>query len=361
MQTMKRLAAFLLLAALLVTAGGCNLLLPEEELPESPVSLAPSEEEFSFAVVERGDLARRVTLSCKLQPAAEEKLSFSVNRPIANIYVAYGDSVKAGDLLADLSQEGLEEELILQSAAVKEAALAVEQARESRAIEEQVLSWELKQIQLLNDPFAAEEKQRQIRQAAEDYEERLRLLSEHLRLEEEKEQELLFQKDSLQLRAPIDGMVTFVRNMEEGSLSQKGLHMITVSNLDSALFIGKAEDADYFTPGEAVELVIQDAAYPAHVAPASSWPDAKPAFLLDTFLPTLKGGETAVISLVTDERKGVLLLPTNAIETANGESIVYVLDENGVKTSKPVQTGLATAEQTEIVEGLAEGDVVLID
>ena len=50
-----------------------------------------------------------------------------------------------------------------------------------------------------------------------------------------------------------------------------------------------------------------------------------------------------------------------AVKTANGQKIVYCLDENGMKIMKNVETGLKAGEWIEIVSGLEEGDSVVLD
>ena len=73
----------------------------------------------------------------------------------------------------------------------------------------------------------------------------------------------------------------------------------------------------------------------------------------------LKLGQTADVSIETGSASNVLYVPTSAITTAGGISTVTVRTD-GVDTPTVVQTGLEGNSRTEIVSGLAEGDVVVI-
>ena len=75
----------------------------------------------------------------------------------------------------------------------------------------------------------------------------------------------------------------------------------------------------------------------------------------------LESGNTGAVNVVLDERKGVLYTLAEAVKTANGQRIVYCLDENGMKIMKNVETGLEAGEWIEIVSGLEEGDSVVLD
>jgi len=73
----------------------------------------------------------------------------------------------------------------------------------------------------------------------------------------------------------------------------------------------------------------------------------------------LREGLTVTVSIITEERKNVLLVPNKAIIVQGQESFVQVI-EDGVIEQRSVQTGLSDWEYTEIIEGLSEGEKVVI-
>ncbi len=64
-------------------------------------------------------------------------------------------------------------------------------------------------------------------------------------------------------------------------------------------------------------------------------------------------------NIIVQTKDNVLLVPTAAIQTRNGQSTVRIL-KNGQVQTVAVETGLASDTQTEITSGLSEGDTVII-
>ena len=83
--------------------------------------------------------------------------------------------------------------------------------------------------------------------------------------------------------------------------------------------------------------------------------------LSDDFDPSvIQVGTTGNITVVLDSRENVLKLPVRAIHEAGEDRFVYVIGENGIREAKPVKVGLTGNDGVEIVEGLKEGDVVIL-
>lgn len=67
---------------------------------------------------------------------------------------------------------------------------------------------------------------------------------------------------------------------------------------------------------------------------------------------------TATVTIVTEERTGVVMVPTAAISEADGKKSVRVW-KNGRPTATEVTTGLVSGTNTEILSGVALGDKVV--
>ena len=72
-------------------------------------------------------------------------------------------------------------------------------------------------------------------------------------------------------------------------------------------------------------------------------------------------GMTGEITFVTEEMKDVLYVSKRAIITEGENSYVKVRTEDGKIEKKSVTTGFTDGVNIEIVEGLSEGDIVLIE
>jgi HlyD family secretion protein len=76
--------------------------------------------------------------------------------------------------------------------------------------------------------------------------------------------------------------------------------------------------------------------------------------------PRLKSGMTAQAEVLTKEIPGVLAVPSAAVHTQNGTSVVTVLDPNGTQRSVTVQTGATGDGKTQILSGVTEGQQVVL-
>ena len=70
---------------------------------------------------------------------------------------------------------------------------------------------------------------------------------------------------------------------------------------------------------------------------------------------------SASADIVIDERSNVLLVPSRAItQDSSGSPVVKVMV--GEETQeRPVVTGISDGYQTEIISGLSEGEVVVVE
>ena len=75
----------------------------------------------------------------------------------------------------------------------------------------------------------------------------------------------------------------------------------------------------------------------------------------------LYGGMTADITFVTDRAEDVLYVSAKAIVTKeDGSTCVYIKNAEGEMELKTVTTGFSNGSETEITDGLSEGDTVYI-
>jgi hypothetical protein len=68
----------------------------------------------------------------------------------------------------------------------------------------------------------------------------------------------------------------------------------------------------------------------------------------------------ATANIATVEKSDVLRLPSRAVKSAGSQHIVVVRDGGGTRNIV-VETGLSDGNNTEIVSGIGEGTVVVIE
>jgi multidrug efflux pump subunit AcrA (membrane-fusion protein) len=69
---------------------------------------------------------------------------------------------------------------------------------------------------------------------------------------------------------------------------------------------------------------------------------------------------TANVTIVLDERPDTLIVPLRAVETEGNQAYVNRVGADGATQRVPVKLGMLTETQAEIVEGVSEGDTVLV-
>jgi RND family efflux transporter MFP subunit len=78
----------------------------------------------------------------------------------------------------------------------------------------------------------------------------------------------------------------------------------------------------------------------------------------DTESPDILPNMAATANIILESKSDVLIVPSSAVTTANGQSMVKVM-RNGSQETVSVETGLSSSTQVEITSGLSEGDTVV--
>jgi len=74
----------------------------------------------------------------------------------------------------------------------------------------------------------------------------------------------------------------------------------------------------------------------------------------------LKEGMTVTVSIIVEERSDVLLVPNSAITSSGRQTYVEVVLSDGTIEERLVTAGISDWQYTEIVDGLDEGDSVVV-
>ena len=74
----------------------------------------------------------------------------------------------------------------------------------------------------------------------------------------------------------------------------------------------------------------------------------------------LREGLTVIVSIITDTRQNVILVPSAAINISNGQETVMVILSDGTTEERVITTGLNDWQNTEVLSGLSEGEQVLV-
>ena len=381
-------------------------------------------EEVTQQLVEvvRGNLIISVSGSGNIEVSKEANLAFDVGGRIDRIYVDDGNSVTEGDVLAKLETDALElaltqaqVALIKQQVAVNTANVTLRTARHSLDEARDIYTWpEIKVAQsdvdnakafvdyvLSQDLPAATVAYARARLTATEAildamittydteevtikkmevelaEQSLALAQQTLRQYRQSLEQAQKNLNEATLTAPFDGVVASVY-VDEGDVipSPTMAPKVIIYLIDLTTMELNVEMDEIDIPGVKLEqrAIIEVDALPdveleGEVASISLLSKETGGVVLyevkiDFAAPEgsgLRVGMSATVDIVIDERSGVLLVPSRAITTdSEGNPMVKVM-VNEQTEERRVVIGISDGFDTEIIDGLNEGEVVVVE
>lgn len=353
--------AICLFLALLLS--GCAILPQEEIRRNAPLLVETEAEEFELSYVTRGDLKVTSRVSCTYVPIQKINLTFGVSGEyIDEIYIQVGDIVKKGQVLGQLRMDGVEDSIRALNFNIDSVKLSIEHLNEDRA-----LAIERQKILLAADN---EKMQEAIEKINESYDLTEKNYRDTIFLYEMELQSVYELKRKRQLISPIDGTVTYARKYTESSVSDENERAVTVVDTTMSLFSASSDKWDLFNVGDKYIITCKKTEYEATVIdpfeygidPGKREVGKRANVYLTLSVPALEleDNDKGTLELVLDSRTDVLIVHEDAISSANGEAIAYVLGEDGMKTYKKVKVGLKAGKYYEVIEGLNEGEEVIV-
>ncbi|MBQ7016681.1 MAG: biotin/lipoyl-binding protein [Firmicutes bacterium] len=355
----KRICALLLTGVVGINLIGCGLMPKEEEYPTTPVLSKEETEEYKVATVGRRDIQVVEEVRSLYTPAETERYGFKVgNEVISEVYVDLGDEVKAGDVLAELDVSQQKEEIRRQKEQVDDLYLEREHLKESMEISLQEA--------VLQDQYANENHYEGWKSQEETvkakYDDQFVVVNDSIYLAELRLEKAEREMENRQIIATMDGTVTELYQFKEDELVQKNKTVIKISDLDSVMFRVYSDNSDLLTVGETYTLVCGSEEYEV-VAELIEWEELQDEVVLKMVDPTqdVEVGANGVIQFIMQERKGVLCIPKSAVTESTEGSIVYCVNEKGFRELREVELGLDDGTVIEVLSGLEEGELVIID
>ncbi len=356
LKVLRKYIVVLLSAALAVSLSGCFLLPEEAKAPQLPLVTPYSGEEYIVAQVTRGDIRLIEDVRFEFQATRRESLKFEVSgKDYGSIQASVGDEVKAGELLAWLDVSDVERQLKQVDNDIERIKIQLAEAEDA---------WRLaKEAESLRGDGSTVSSDAREADAA--------YYRASLELQEGKRAELAEELKSLQLYATIDGTVTYAKKLKQGAVSSKADTIVVITDTTSSMFTASTTYHEMFKVGDTVSVTSDGVEYPCIVRdPEELGMETGQADLKlgrKVLCLEVQGAETpagsgtkGIVTLELDSRENVLMLPKRAVFTVDGEYYVYFEDENGLKTARQIQCGLANDRWIEVISGLEEGDSVIL-
>ncbi len=357
-----------------------------------------------LAEVERGDIARSVVATGKIQPRAKVEVKSKASGIVQKILVDYGDWVKQGQVLVELDKEELRAR-VREAQATLLAAQAAEESSQA-ALERGKVEAEGPDLPFLK---SAMERARKLNEQG--------LISKSILEDSEKAYQLALNKQVAALRnlavaraevarskaqvaqaraaleraeedlrnativSPMDGLA-LSRNVEVGDavssilvLGSQATLVMTLGDVGDVYVLGKVDQADIGKVylGQRARIVVEsfkDKKFEGQVtkiAPLGVEKDNVTTFEVRVSIRNpgneLKANMSANAEIILEEKKNVLLMPESAVVyDKDRNTSVEVPDPAAEKGRRkaPVKLGISNGVKTELIAGMKEGEKVVL-
>ncbi len=357
-----------------------------------------------LATIARGDIARSVVATGKIQPLAKVEVKSKASGIVKRIHVDDGDRVRQGQVLVELDREELAAR-VREARAQLQAAQAAEQAALATLERNQVeaegpdlpflkSSWE-RAKDLYGDGLIAksamEEAEKNYQLGLNRQQAALRNLGvsraevARARAQVAQAQAALerAQEDlrNATITSPMDGLV-LSRDVEVGDavssilvLGSQATLVMTLGDVSDVYVLGKVDEADIGKVyiGQPARIVVEsfkDKAFAGQVtkiSPLGVEKDNVTTFEVRVSIRNpggeLKANMTANAEIILEERKGVLLVPESAVIYDRERNTFLEVPDPKAESGRrrvAVKLGISNGVKTELVEGLAENQQVVL-
>ncbi|MFZ6017328.1 MAG: efflux RND transporter periplasmic adaptor subunit [Nitrospirota bacterium] len=335
---------------------------------------------FKTAKVTKGNLIPSVSATGRVSPTVSVSVGTQISGTIKKIYVDYNERVKRNQLLIELDQEIYRGRVIEAEANVASAKAQVEKVKAEMLNQDA----EFNRIkELFEKGYISKNEYDSARYRFESNKAAFDSAIANLK---NAEANLDISKENLSktvIRSPMDGIV-LTKDVEEGQTVAASLQaptLLTVGDLSEMEIHTAVDEADIGNVKGGQKVIFYVDSYPnrefeGRVYKVYYSPKIEQNVVTyDTLIRVkntemlLRPGMTANVKIILDEKKDVLLIPNRALrvrfpdelpeKTQKGQSVWVI--ENGKHAKRMIKIGMSDAENTEVLEGLKEGDIVIIE
>jgi len=333
--------------------AGCFMLPAETPLMPPPTIARPAEWPFVTVPVLRGDIKLEASPVVMYLPSRVIGHQFTENGiPLLGIFVAFGDEVSEGDIIAVLDMPEIQYELEEVSRRRARINLELTLLRERQSLAARHAA----EVGVAADTAAYVSARNRL-MADMDVVDMLYAYVSEL-------------NEARYLRAAISGVVTRVLPFTEGMLSDVNHVIAVVADQGFTSFVVRDSIAARLKPGEQYEMVLGGETFMMEVIDPEEHGfvredqtegEVTPAFLQFIYAPAEVPAAThGRLRIPLEEVIDVLHIPVSLLRRTEYRSFVYVLSESGYRMVRDVETGLESEGYIEVVRGLSEGELLIL-
>ena len=314
----------------------------------------------AVAKVTREDLFKELSVDAEFRPYVEAELHAKVSGYVSQMKVDFGDTVKAGQLLATLEVPELNDEL--------RGAQAVEKRTEADYTNAHLLYTRLVSVNQAHPNLVAE----QDLDTAQAHDQTAAAAIAAAKADVEKYQTLL---EYTKITAPFDGVVTR-RYADPGQLIQEGMAsdsqarpLVRISDnyrlrLDFPVTVDYVKDIRCGDPVTVQVESLDNKLFTGRISRFTHDVDDNTRTMtteIEVPNPDLEivPGMYAKVTLKVERRPNALSIPIEAVSSETSATVL-VLNSNQEVEERQVKLGMETPDRYEVVSGLIEGDLVIV-
>ena len=356
-KTTKIITAFALATTFILSSCAA----PEEEpviiLEEGDDSL-----DYVLATCTYDDIIATRKMECTYKKDDEQEVYFPVSgKVIDKVYVDVGTEVKKGDVLAELDIGTLEADIAYYEYSIRKNTLLLSyiDEEEELTIEDYYVSCYVRHT------MSGEMLATSVEKLKEQNDQKRQSYNDTLEFDRRKLAQLKKEYAQSTVTAEFDGKVSEIVEKLEGSTSNVEKCIMKIVDNSEGFFETKQSDiTQYFREGVPVQMKIITGSgkgdYELVPDDIANWGETQRFRIFSgDNAEELEAGVKGDITFPVETKENVLCLPKDCIYKAGNDSYVYVLDDEGMRQVKWIETGLEGDEKVEIVSGLENGEKVI--
>ena len=363
-KTIRLVAGLALLIIVVSAAGWWYASDTNKDGRAGPETARVIKRDFSATVLATG--------AVKPQVGAEVKVGARISGKVERLYANIGDTVKKGQVIAELEKADLEAglaryqaEVDVAEAKINDAKARMKLARREFQRQKNLLAKDLTSQRVVDTAL----KEKEVAEAA------LLLTQKQRNAAQAALREAQVRLSYATLTAPISGVVASVAT-QEGETVAAGLsaptfvNIIDLQRLQVDAYVDEV-DIGKIKVGQRATFTVD--AYPAQefegkvvaIYPKAVIQENVVNYdvvieITSPYQGLLMPEMTTSVTVFLEIRKDVLAIPVRAVKRERGKSMVYTLD-NGQATARQIRTGWRDGSWIEVATGLNEGQTVLIN
>jgi len=381
---MKKYLALILATVTAFSLVGCG----KQEVQQEEKSIA-----VSVKAAKSGEIKNTNTFTGTTKVKDETSVSVEIGGTVQTVNVELGQEVHKGDVLLTIKGDDVQDGVNTARAAVESARASSESSIEQTKIQlesslktAQLAYDEAKrtydiQTQLYEADAISEDTYKQIEkgynQAKEALDAAVKSYDELLPKVIEAGQKGVEQAqasydataknlEKLTLTSTVDGIIT-AKNCNENELISQQVAAFVISNPNILQVDLKvtAGDLDKFAVGDEVKVIIGDDTTTGTIKHVPTTVDNSTSLynieiVVDNSEGKFKSGVSAEVEVSIEEEESAITIPKKAIIEEDDKKYVYIVTKDNKASKVEVQTGIETATEIEIENGVSDSDTIVI-